>query len=72
MAAEVAFWRLENMQSPTTGEVFRDRFAPVNTPDAAAEGRVMSVMFSEEVATTGAWARMVLMRDPWPFAWLDR
>lgn len=71
-AADIAFWRLEHMQSPTTGTVYSERFVPVNTAEEAAEGRVMTVVFGAEVATTGAWNQMVLMRDTWPFAWLEQ
>lgn len=70
-AAAVAFWRLENMQSPTTGAVYSERFVPVNTPEDAVQGPVMTVEFGGDVATTGAWNQMVLMRDTWPFAWLE-
>lgn len=69
-AAAVAFWRLENMQSPTTGEIYKQRFVPVNTSDEAIEGDVMVVRFGGDVAGAGMWYRMILSRDTWPFAWL--
>ncbi len=69
-AAEVAFWRLENMQSPTTGAVYSDRFVPTNTPDEAVAGPVMIVEFGPDVARYGALWQMVGMRDTWPFAWV--
>jgi hypothetical protein len=70
-AADVAFWRLANMQSPTTGAVYSDRFVPTNTPEDAVEGPVMTVEFGGDVASTAAWSQMVMMRDTWPFAWLE-
>lgn len=70
-AAGVAFWRLENMQSPTTGVVYSERFVPTNTPDEAVDGPVMIVEFGPEVAMTDDWRQIVAMRDTWPFAWLE-
>lgn len=70
-AADVAFWRLENMQSPTTGEIYSERFVPVNTPEDAVDGPVMTVEFAAEIARTGALVTMVYSRDTWPFAWLE-
>lgn len=70
-AAEVAFWRLEHIQSPTTGVVYSERFVPTNTPDEAVDGPVMVVEFGPDVAMTGNWWQIVAMRDTWPFAWLE-
>lgn len=70
-AAEVAFWRLANMQSPTTGAVYSERFVPTNTVDKAVEGPVMVVEFGSNVASRGIWWQMMAMRDAWPFAWLE-
>lgn len=70
VAAEVAFWRLENMQSLTTGQIYSERFVPITPVDEAVQGEVMIVRFGPEVAGTGAWASMVMSRDVWPFAWI--
>lgn len=69
-AAEVAYWRLENMQSATTGQVYSERFVPVAPVEDAVDGEVMIVRFGEDVAGRGALTSMVLSRDVWPFAWL--
>jgi hypothetical protein len=69
-AAEVAFWRLENMQSVTTGMDYSERFLPVNTVEDAVEGPVMTVEFDAFVTGSGAWTTLVFTRDSWPFAWL--
>ena len=70
-AAEVAYWRLENMQSHTTGQVYSERFVPIAPVEDAVEGDVMTVRFGPQVAGTGAWWSMVVTRDVWPFAWIS-
>lgn len=70
MAAEVAYWRLENMISPTTGTIYADRFVPANPVEEAVEGEVLAVRFTGEPAAIGSWRNMILSRDSWPFVWL--
>lgn len=70
-AAGVAFWRLANMQSPTTGVMYSERFVPTNTVEDAVAGPVMIVEFGPDVASSGNWWQIVAMRDTWPFAWLE-
>jgi hypothetical protein len=70
-AAEVVYWRLENMQSPTTGQVYSERFVPTAPVDEVVEGEVMLIRFDQSVAATGAWYQMIFSRDTWPFAWLE-
>lgn len=69
-AADVAYWRLENMTSPTTGFVYSDVFVPARPVEEAAEGSIMTVVFGAEIATYAAPTSMVMSRDVWPFAWL--
>jgi hypothetical protein len=69
-AAQVAYWRLENMQSPTTGEIYSERFIPATTVDQAVEDDLMVVWFSGWPAFSGAWKQMIVSRDSWPFVWL--
>jgi hypothetical protein len=69
-AAEVAYWRLENMTSPTTGFVYSDVFVPSRPVEDAVDGTIMTVVFGAEVATFSGPASMIMSRDVWPFAWL--
>lgn len=68
-AANVAFWRIDNMESLVTRAPYTELLDVTNTVDDATVGPVMTVELGPESAVRGMWHRLFFTRDLVPFAW---
>lgn len=68
-AADVTFWRIEHMDSLSTGDPYTDMFDVTNSPDNAVDGPVMTVELGPDNAVNQAWFWMIGQPDHLPVAW---